>query len=376
MTGDASAPEAGLRVLIAGGGTGGHLFPGVALAEEVRARGGEVLFVGTARGIEARVLPEEGWPLELVTVRGLKGRGVRGLLDALLLLPRAWAESRGILRRFRPDVVVGVGGYASGPVVATAALQGRPTAILEQNSVPGLTNRVLARVVRAVFCAFPDVRGRFPATKVVPTGNPIRRALVERLGAATAGAAGGSDGAIRLLVFGGSQGARALNDAMIGVAPLLPQRFPGLRVVHQTGTADEERVRTAYAAAGLGDAAVVRPFIRDMAAAYAAADLVLCRAGATSLGELAVVGLPALLVPFPQATDDHQTWNARALVDAGAARLLPQAELAPERLLAELAAVADPETRSRMAAAMRAAARPAAAATVYEELVRLASRAV
>ena len=374
---DPAPPEAlpALRVLIAGGGTGGHLFPGIALAEEVRSHGGEVLFVGTERGIEARVLPEQGWPLELVPVRGIKGRGVAGLFSGLAALPRAYFASRRILESFRPDVVVGVGGYASGPVVATAALQRRPTAILEQNSVPGITNRILGRVVGQVYCTFEDRLGRFPARKIAMTGNPIRRSIVEQLSGAARDVGRTDTGGPRLFVFGGSQGARAINEAMMGAAAGLRESVPGLRIHHQTGQADEERVREAYVAAGWGEDVTVSAFIRDMAAVYAWCDLVVCRAGATSLSELAVAGKPAVLIPFPHATDDHQTGNARSLVDAGAAELLPQTDLSPQVLTDRVRTLAgDPAVLSSMTRAMRGAARPDAAAHIYRSLVKLAGR--
>ncbi len=359
-----------LRVLIAGGGTGGHLFPGIALAEEVRRQGGEVLFVGTEHGIEARVLPSGGWPLQIVPARGIKGRGVGGLLLGLSDLPRAYLGSRRILARFDPDVVVGVGGYASGPVVATAAAAGRPTAILEQNSVPGITNRILGRMVRRVFCTFEDHLGRFPAKKVLMTGNPIRASIVEQLSAP--GSIDPRPGGPRLLVFGGSQGARAINEAMMAAAAALRAAVPDLEVHHQTGEADEGRVRAAYAVAGWGEAASVSPFISDMAGEYAWCDLVVCRAGATSLAELAVAGRPAVLIPFPHATDDHQTGNARSLVELGAAELLPQADLTTPTLVDRIRGlVRDGGQLSAMARAMQGAARPDAASHIYSALVEL-----
>jgi UDP-N-acetylglucosamine--N-acetylmuramyl-(pentapeptide) pyrophosphoryl-undecaprenol N-acetylglucosamine transferase len=362
-----------LRVLIAGGGTGGHLFPGVALAEAIVARGGHVAFVGTARGIEARVIPELGFPLHLVDVAGIKGRGVGGLLRGVAKLPRAGVQALGIVRRERPDVVVGVGGYASGPIVASAALTGRATAILEQNSVAGLTNRLLGRLVRRVFTMFPDARGDFPARKVRHVGNPIRRSILAALREPAAEHRAADQP--RLLVFGGSQGARALNDAMIAGAPALLAALPGLEIRHQTGRDDEARVREAYAAAGLTARIRVEPFIREMAAAYRSCDLVVSRAGATSLAELAAVGLPAVLVPFPQATDDHQTHNARSLVTAGAAVLLPQAELDGERLARDVTALLGDRTRlEQMGAAMAGAARADAAEVIVDELERLVRR--
>lgn len=361
-----------VRLMIAGGGTGGHLFPGVALAEHVRALGGEVRFVGTARGIEARVLPDEGWDLDLIEVSGIKGRGLKGLVGGLLRLPRAWSQSRRLLRAFRPDVVVGVGGYASGPVVATASMMGMPTAILEQNSVPGVTNRILARLVRRVFATFPDEAGRFPARKVIMTGNPIRKALLERLVADVA-----SDAADphppRLFVFGGSQGARAINESMMAALPELRRRIPDLEIWHQTGRAMEAAVQARYEALGWsGDHARVGAFIQDMSEPYRWCDLVLCRAGATSLSELSAVGCPALLVPFPHATDNHQEHNARSLVDAGAAEILLERDLTPERLVDRVEALlGDRAGLASMREAMLGAARPDAAADIYRELLEL-----
>ena len=363
-----AASEGGLRVIIAGGGTGGHLFPGIALAEEVVGQGGEVLFVGTARGIEARAVPERGYALRLIEASGIKGRGVGGLLRGLLRLPRAWWQCQRILREFRPDVVVGVGGYASGPLVATAAMLGIPTAIMEQNSIPGITNRILGRLVRRVFATFPDPRGFFPARKVLVTGNPIRQQLVAALHEGAAPGAG--ERPPRLFVFGGSQGARAINDAALKAAPLLLERLPGLEIWHQTGRSDEARVREGYAALGLGEPrARVSGFIDAMAEPYRWCDAVLCRAGATSLAELTAVGRPAVLVPFPHATDNHQEHNARALVEAGAALMLRESEWTPEALAAAVAGIlGDPARQAAMRRAMIAAARPDAAAHIYSEL--------
>ena len=362
-----------LRVLIAGGGTGGHLFPGVALAEEVRARGGEVLFVGTQRGIEARVLPEQGWDLRTIDATGIKGRGLRGLLTGLLRLPRAWWQSLKIVRDFRPDVVVGVGGYASGPVVATAAMLLRPTAILEQNSIPGITNRILSRLVQRVFCTFPDRGGFFPRRKVILSGNPIRRPILAALQAAGTEAGAPVSRAPRLFVFGGSQGARAINDMMIAAMPELLLRVPGIEIWHQTGRGDQERVAAAYYEQGLEAPRVrVADFLTDMATPYAWSNLVLCRAGATSLSELAAAGRPAVLIPFPQATDNHQEHNAHALVEANAAVLLREREWSSATLADTLAGLlGDPARLAAMRTAMLAAARPAAAGSIYAELVAL-----
>jgi UDP-N-acetylglucosamine--N-acetylmuramyl-(pentapeptide) pyrophosphoryl-undecaprenol N-acetylglucosamine transferase len=342
----------------------------MAIAEEVRARGGQVLFVGTSRGLEARVVPAAGYELELLEVSGLKRMGIAGTLRGLGRLPKAFTRSRAILRRFRPDVVLGVGGYASGPLVLSAALGRYPTAIQEQNSVPGFTNRTLGRFVRAVFVAFDEARRAFPASKIVMSGNPIRRAFV-----AAAGGAATPPGSRRLLVVGGSQGARAVNDLVAGALDLLARRGAAPEVVHQTGQGDAERLAARYAAAGLGDRVAVRPFIDDMPAAYQAADLVVGRAGALTLAELAVTGRPAILIPLPTAADDHQTKNAEAFARAGAAVTLRQADASPDGLAELLVDVlGDAERRARMSAAMRDLARPEAARAIVDHLEGLCRR--
>jgi UDP-N-acetylglucosamine--N-acetylmuramyl-(pentapeptide) pyrophosphoryl-undecaprenol N-acetylglucosamine transferase len=369
---DTSVELPALRVMIAGGGTGGHLFPGVALAERVRDAGGEVCFVGTQKGIEARVLPEEGWPLELMSVSGIKGRGVRGLVTGLAKLPGAYFQSRRIIKSFSPDVVVGVGGYASGPIVMTARSMGLPTAILEQNSVPGVTNRILGKVVHRVYTAFSDAAPYFPKKKVRRAGNPIRKELLGRLsGSDSASGEGGR--APRLFVFGGSQGARAINNAVVAALPALLEAHPGLELWHQTGRADELSIKAGYADLGLDSPrARVVPFIKDMSEPYSWCDLVLCRAGATSVSELAAVGCPAILVPFPQATDNHQEHNARELVDSGAARMVLQDELQGAQWAEMVASLlGDEDSLSTMRTAMRAAARPQAAETILADLAQL-----
>jgi UDP-N-acetylglucosamine--N-acetylmuramyl-(pentapeptide) pyrophosphoryl-undecaprenol N-acetylglucosamine transferase len=359
-----------MRVIIAGGGTGGHLYPGIAIAEEVTARpGGEVLFVGTARGLEAKLVPAAGYPLELLEVSGLKRTGWRGLARGLGRLPRAYFASRAILRRFRPDLVIGVGGYASGPIVFAAALAGLPTAIQEQNSRPGFTNRLLGRVVRRVFVAFETSRGFFAAPKTLLTGNPVRRRFLAGQGAGPAAAAAGA-----LLVVGGSQGARAVNELVLAMLPLLAQRGALPRILHQTGPSDFERTRAAYTALGesLAGAVEVRAYIDDMPAALAQAALVIGRAGALTLAELAIVGCPAILIPLPTAADDHQTENARELAEAGAALVLRQADAKPADLADLVAALmSNPARRATMARAMAALGRPGAARAIVDELERL-----
>lgn len=365
-----------MRLMIAGGGTGGHLFPGVAIAEELRARAPDaaVRFVGTARGIEARVLPELGWDLQLIQVSGLKTVGALGALRGLLRLPRALWQARRAVKQWRPDAVIGVGGYASGPVVLMARLAGVPTAICEQNSIPGLTNKILGRIARAVFLSFEESRRFFRPRKIVLSGNPVRRALVERLeagggGGGETGEAGeaGEVGAVHVLVCGGSQGAVAVNElasrALIAIAAAAPARR--LAIVHQTGEKDLEATRARYAAAGVP--ADCHAFIRDMAAAYQRAELVIGRAGATTVAELAIAGVPAIFIPYPFAADNHQELNAREMAEAGAAMMFRQAELTAEALADALRPLlADPARRRAMGAAMKALARPGAAAAVVD----------
>jgi UDP-N-acetylglucosamine--N-acetylmuramyl-(pentapeptide) pyrophosphoryl-undecaprenol N-acetylglucosamine transferase len=364
-----------MRLLIAGGGTGGHLYPGMAVAQEVTSRpGGEVLFVGTSRGLEARVVPAAGYALELIEVSGLKRMSSGAFLRGLSRLPAALARSLSILRRFQPDVVLGVGGYASGPLVLAAALARRRTAIQEQNSVPGVTNRILGRLVDLVFVGFEEAAVRFPGRKVVRVGNPVRRSFLTAVAAGEGASPGpNTEGAGRVLVVGGSQGARALNDLVVSAVELLARGGQSPVFVHQTGLNDAERVASAYQRLGVAERVSVRPFIEDMAAAYLGADVVVGRAGALTLAELAVVGRPALLVPLPTAADDHQTRNARAYLEAGAAVVLHQTTTTAQTLADELSALlGDPARRAKMALAMRRLARPQAARDLADRLEALA----
>lgn len=342
-------------VLIMAGGTGGHVFPALAVAEVLRARSCRVVWLGTRSGIEARLVPAAGIPIEWVRVSGLRGKGLGSWLAAPLQLLQAHGDALGAIRRTRPDVVLGLGGFVAGPGGLAARLLGLPLVIHEQNAVAGLTNRILARFAHAVAEAFPGSFG--PSVGAVPVGNPVRQAIE----ALAAGAAARAPHAPRrLLVFGGSQGAAALNRIVpAALALLAPAERPA--VLHQTGRERHEGVATAYRALGLQ--AEVREFIDDMAAAYAWADLAVSRSGALTVSELAAAGLPAVLVPFPAAVDDHQTRNARFLADRGAAVLLPEARLTPERLAAELRNLLGPDARdlTAMAEAARRAAAPGAA---------------
>ena len=363
-----------MRLLVAGGGTGGHLFPGLALGEEVKTRHprNDVLFVGSPRGIEVRAVPRAGFPLELIDVGPLKGQGTLGLIKGLFALPRAMRQSIRILKRFDPDVVMGVGGYASGPVVLAAFLLGIPRAIQEQNALPGFTNRILGRFAQAIFIAFDEARASFPPGKTHLLGNPIRRAFLDNyLHTKPPGER------LCILVTGGSQGAHVLNLRVVeAIGQLAPTLGSRLRIEHQTGTRDIGEVSAGYAKlAATGLEAHASAFIDDMARAYAGADLLVCRAGATTIAELTVCKKPAILVPFPFATDDHQTVNARSLVQSGAAILLPEKDLTGESLAGELRALEQDRGRlQRMSRQSAALGRPEAAREIADVCVSLCSR--
>ncbi|MEY4637143.1 MAG: UDP-N-acetylglucosamine--N-acetylmuramyl-(pentapeptide) pyrophosphoryl-undecaprenol [Acidobacteriota bacterium] len=360
-----------MRILIAGGGTGGHLYPGIALARELQRRDPsvQVSFVGTAQGIESRVVPREGFDLDLIRVAGLKGKGRAERLQGFLLLPTAAADAWGVLSRRRPDVVIGVGGFASGPVLALAAVRGYPTMLLEQNAVPGMTNRLLARLVRAAAVNFEDSLSYFPRTGFV-AGNPVRPEFFPAQNQEANDRTNRPHAAARVLIFGGSQGAHAINVAMVEAASRLAATGLELAITHQTGERDLDLVRTAYGRAGL--AARVEAFIDQIDGAMKAADLVICRAGATTLAELTASGRPAVLVPLPTATDDHQRKNAEVLGRAGAAVVLEERELDGPRLAAAIAGlIGDPAKRQQMSTAARRLARPDAAARIADRVERL-----
>ena len=312
-------------VLIMAGGTGGHVFPALAVAAELSDRGIAVSWLGTRRGLESRVVPAAGYPLEIMRVSGIRGKGAMKMIAAPFMLMIALFQALFIQLRLRPRAVLGMGGFAAGPGGVVAWLLRRPLLIHEQNSVAGMTNRWLAPLARVVMEAFP---GSLPARRhAVHTGNPVR-AEITRLPPPSERFAG-RGGALRVLVIGGSLGARALNEAMpAAVGQLATDQSVQIR--HQTGSADLESVRAAYASLAVDASADA--FIEDMAAAYAWADVVVCRSGALTIAELAVVGVASILVPFPHATDDHQTGNARFLADAGAAILMPQDTTSAEKL--------------------------------------------
>lgn len=356
-----------MRVMIAGGGTGGHLFPGIALAEEIVTRHprNDVVFVGTTRGLEARVVPQNGFVFEPITSRGLKGMGLAKLVLGLLTLPVSFVESLRLVRRYRPDVVVGVGGYSSGPVVLAAWLLGVPTAIQEQNALPGLTNRLLGRVVKAIFLSFEETRRLFAARKLHVLGNPIRRALLDNFLKPSV-----PHEKFTLLVFGGSLGARGLNTRVVEALPHLAAEKDSLRIVHQTGKDHLAAVTQGYE--GQGFDAELREFIDDMSGAYLASDLVVCRAGATTIAELTTCKKAAILVPFPFATDDHQAVNAKAMVEGGAALMFREAELTGEALAKAILSLKNDRPRlEKMQKASGQLGRPEAAREIADVLQQL-----
>jgi UDP-N-acetylglucosamine--N-acetylmuramyl-(pentapeptide) pyrophosphoryl-undecaprenol N-acetylglucosamine transferase len=354
-------------VLIMAGGTGGHVFPALAVARELSALGVPVSWLGTRRGLEARVVPAAGFSLNLIRVTGLRGKGALRLLLAPFMLLFAMLQALVVFLRIRPAVVLGMGGFTAGPGGVVAWLLRRPLLIHEQNSVPGTTNRLLAPLARRVLEGFP---GSLPARyQPLHTGNPVRADIAALPGPRERFR--GREGELRLLVVGGSLGAQVLNRVVPEAVGGLPEGL-SLRVHHQTGRADEAAVREHYA--GLGDAARVEAFIDDMAAAYAWADLVVCRAGALTVAELAAAGLPSILVPYPHATDDHQTGNAGYLAGAGAAILLPQSGLNAMTLGAELQRLGgDRETLLEMASRARRLAMPDAAQQVARLCLEVAA---
>jgi len=315
--------------MIAGGGTGGHIYPAIAIAREWIARDAtrRAVFVGTERGLETSIVPKAGFPLELVSVAGLKGKSPFTFLKNALKVPMGLIQSAGLLRKWRPAAVLGVGGYASGPVLLTAALLGYPTAIHEQNAFPGVTNRILSKFVRRVAVAFPDAVARLGGKGEV-TGNPVRQ---EFFASEEGGRPRPTGAKTTLLIFGGSQGSKILNDSMSaalsGLAPLAGH----LEIVHQTGPKMLDAVTAAYEASPFTGARVTA-YLDPMAEELRAADLVVCRAGAMTLGELAATGRPAVLVPFALATNNHQEVNARAMEAAGGAVVITERELSPARL--------------------------------------------
>jgi UDP-N-acetylglucosamine--N-acetylmuramyl-(pentapeptide) pyrophosphoryl-undecaprenol N-acetylglucosamine transferase len=360
-----SAAHATRTLMIMAGGTGGHIFPALSVAEYATAQGWKVVWLGARTGMEARIVPAKGYTMAWIRFSGLRGRGIVPMALLPLNLLIALAQSARAIFTHRPVVVLGMGGYVAFPGGLMARLLMRPLALHEQNSIAGLTNRVLSRVADKILVAFPNAFGA--RRKVEWTGNPVRRDIAsiappdERFE--------NRSGPLRLLVLGGSQGAAALNDVVPKALALLPS---GTRpqVIHQSGAAHIDTVRANYERANV--AAELLAFIDDMAARYAAADLLICRAGASTIAELAAAGVPSVLIPFPFAVDDHQTHNARFLSERGGAMLIPQAELTAEKL-AEVLTRLDRERLLVMARAARAAGKPDATRAVAEACMRLAA---
>lgn len=352
-----------MKVLIVAGGTGGHIYPGIAVAKEILRRDSEseVLFVGTARGLETKIVPDNGFQLSLIKSAGLKNVGFAGKLKGLFILPKSFLEARRLIKDFQPDVVVGAGGYVSGPVLLMAALMRVPTLVMDSNALPGFTNRRLAPFVTKAALTFEEALPFF-GKKGIVTGNPVRKEFFE-----IAPKPRGEK--VNLLIFGGSQGARAINNAMGDALSKLPA--DKLQITHQTGEFDFEKLKEIYSRSSFTDADV-RPYISNMVDEFAKADLVICRAGATTCAELSAAGRAAIMIPLPTAADDHQRKNAEALEKAGAAKMILQRDLSGESLANEiLDLINSPEKISAMETATKKLARSdAAEATVglIEEL--------
>src|SRR5271165_1974862 len=367
-----------MRVIIAGGGTGGHVIPALAIAQQLKKQfAAEVSFIGTARGIETRLVPQAGFPLELIQVGALKNVSLMTRAKTVFDLPRALWTSGRMLSDFRPDVVIGVGGYASGPAMFAAIRRRIPTLAFEPNVVPGFANRLVARFVSAAAVHFEETCEYFRNAKV--TGVPVREAFF-RITPTT------PDGIPMLLVFGGSQGAHAINQAMIESLPGLRAKIPTIRIIHQTGQRDYETVLAAYQRLGMtqfdttktvempaAPSGEVHKFIDDMPGAFARADLLVCRSGASTVGEITAAAKPAIFVPFPRAADDHQNVNARALERAGAAVVVEESSLEAAYLVDTIAALlSDPAGLRRMSTAAKSLAHPNAVQEIAEMVQRLA----
>lgn len=354
-----------MKVLFAAGGTGGHIYPAIAVAKELLRRdaANEVLFVGTARGLETKIVAENGFQLSLIDSSGLKNVGLIGKLKGLSVLPKSFLEARQLIRQFRPHVVVGAGGYVSGPVVMMAAIMGVPTLVMDSNALPGFTNRQLARFIDKAALTFDEALPFF-GKKGVVTGNPVRKEFFEI-------APKERTDKFHVLVFGGSQGARAINNAVTDSLGEMSDLADRLTITHQTGESDFEKIRELYKRSEFPDADV-RPFISDMVTEFSNADLIICRAGATTCAELAAAGKAALMIPLPTAADDHQRKNAEAMSRAGAARMIPQSELSGNRIAAEISELAvNPEMIAEMESSAKSIGRVDAAekaADIIDEL--------
>ena len=356
-------------LMIGGGGTGGHIYPAIAIAQEFVSRGRDrrVVFVGTQAGLERTIVPKAGFPIEFISVGGLKGKGPLQFIRNVCRLPIGFVQAWRLVGKYAPAVALGVGGYSSGPVLLAARLRGVPTAIHEQNAFPGVTNRALARIVKGVAVAFADAGPRLKRSDAEVTGNPIRKEFFDP---ATGDRRPAMDRR-RLLIFGGSQGSRLLNDTMTGALLFLARLKERLQIVHQTGRSEVEKVRAAYRASAFADARVV-PYLDPIVEEIAAADLVVCRAGAMTIGELGAIGRPAIFVPFAAATNNHQELNARVVEQAGGGSVITEGQLSPERLAGAITElINDPDRLARMAAAARTLAAPEATRKIVDLLEKI-----
>lgn len=354
-----------MKCVIAGGGTGGHLFPGMAIAEAFieREMGNEVLFIGTERGIEARVLAGGKFPLKMIQARPIKGRSLLGKLKAIWSLPMAVSEACSILKEDQPQIVLGVGGYASGPTLLAASLLGMKRAIHEQNVIPGMTNRILKWFSQQIFVSFEETKKYFPERKTFVTGNPIRKEILK-------GRERKKGDRFTLLIFGGSAGAHRINKTMMEALDPLREVKPLLKFIHQTGRDDLDFISKGYQEKGFD--ALVKPFFDDMATYYQRADLVICRSGASTVSELAVCGKAAILIPYPYAAHQHQLMNAQKLVELGAARMIVDDALSGP-LLAQtiLHLYFHPEEREKMEDKIQRVGRPRAAEEIVDRCYAL-----
>ncbi len=354
-----------MKFLLSGGGTGGHLFPAIALAEEIlqRKKGNEVLFVGAECGIEKDILPQKGYECILLDIKPLRGRGITGFISSLISLPAAIIRSVAIIRKFNPDAVIGSGGYACAPVIIAAFLLRKKSFLLEQNIVPGFTNRILSRFVYAVITAFKNSYKFFKNRNVEWLGNPVRRQLFDNYLNESI-----QDELFTVLVFGGSQGAHFVNNIVVDAIKILSQKGETINITHQTGKKDFEEIKRKYSESGIN--AYVTEFIEDMSTAYRAADLVICRSGATSIAEITICKKPSILIPYPYAADDHQRLNAIELVNAGAAVMLEQKDITPE-LLADtiLSLKREPQRLRSMSEHAGKIAKPEAAREIMDYII-------
>jgi UDP-N-acetylglucosamine--N-acetylmuramyl-(pentapeptide) pyrophosphoryl-undecaprenol N-acetylglucosamine transferase len=372
-----------MTLMVAGGGTGGHIYPAIAIVREFLQRDArrKVVFVGTEKGLEKTIVPKAGFPLEFIDVGGLKGKGLGDTLKNLVRLPLGFVQAWKLVTKHRPSVVLGVGGYSSGPVLMVAAMRRIPTVIHEANAFPGVTNRLLAKFVKAVAIAFDDAAPRLGRKDAVVTGNPIRSEFFEagdaedgRPRLSTSAGEGAYAPRKRLLIFGGSQGSRILNDAMAGALLFLARLKDRVDITHQTGPNELAKVQESYRTSAFSNARVV-PYLDPIVDEIAGADLVVSRAGAMTIGELAAVGRAAILVPFAAATNNHQELNARVVERAGGAIVITEPELTPERLgMAINEILNDPDRASRMGAASKTLAVPDATRKIADLLEKIAKQ--